>query len=847
METQTVLSDAISCFRGTSGYVDDKAGVWSLCLGNVPRVSDKGLLVEEQRTNFIRNNSMQGTVAGTPGTLPTNWGMGQPAGTTRTVVGKGTENGIDYVDLRINGTTTNTNSVHLNFDSYIAAATGQKITISAFVRLVAGSWANVTSQRFTLNEFTSGNVFVTQTFVIIAAATATLGRRIGVVTTVGATTAKVSPYISFIMASGVAVDFTIRIGWPQMELGEFATSPIRTINASVTRSADVISVLNPVQIINQVEQTIFFEMTPHMAATAASQDPVQVGWVAKDFSNTAYMASDHNLGTDDTAKIGPSIMSGGVQQVTDWTIGEQPTTRFKCIMAIATNNVRGALNGTLGPLDTAAAMPVGPPTRATIGSGPWQITNLASGYYHKVWFIPSREPDEFLNRFTRHLETLNPLDAPAEIILTNNNLTVARSAVAAPSYRTVRSTNTHSNGKYYFEMKQDISADINTTGMGLATAAHPLTVVGGVGGWLGQTVESIGVWDTGSASYDSVPSGNKPFIVGEWVGLAVDIDAGKFWFRNAGGFYVGVFNPTDCNGNITLSNGNLTATVTGPPTPTDQTAWLVRSVNGHNSGKRYFEMRWDDYGRMAMGIGKRNRPLDQWMTESDPAIYASMVANDGTGFNGETPFTIEQMTLGQSAGLAIDFDAGKAWVRTPIGWVGNPEAGTGNSISFTPGTMLYAGLNMFFTGMKATANFGSEPFFYLMPAGWQAWGGELSDPATGVGPDLTFPPEKTFYAAICLYDIGYQATANFGGTELRVQDASGLQYVGWFYTNSKLSGRSWHLVAVPISTSTSRPGNILSSCPNLLSRKRQLSFSRRRRKRCACLPAVPQSKKLATL
>jgi hypothetical protein len=32
-----------------------------------------GLLVEEQRTNSIRNNTMVGAVAGTPGTLPTNW------------------------------------------------------------------------------------------------------------------------------------------------------------------------------------------------------------------------------------------------------------------------------------------------------------------------------------------------------------------------------------------------------------------------------------------------------------------------------------------------------------------------------------------------------------------------------------------------------------------------------------------------------------------------------------------------------------------------------------------------------------------------------------------------------
>jgi len=47
-------------------------------------------------------------VAGTPGTLPTNWGVSAPAGLATSVVGLGTENGLPYVDLRINGTATGT-------------------------------------------------------------------------------------------------------------------------------------------------------------------------------------------------------------------------------------------------------------------------------------------------------------------------------------------------------------------------------------------------------------------------------------------------------------------------------------------------------------------------------------------------------------------------------------------------------------------------------------------------------------------------------------------------------------------------------------------------------------------
>ena len=67
-----------------------------------------GLLVEEQRTNSIRNNTMVGAVAGTPGTLPTNWStfITGATGISREVVGTGVESGINYLDLRFFGTST---------------------------------------------------------------------------------------------------------------------------------------------------------------------------------------------------------------------------------------------------------------------------------------------------------------------------------------------------------------------------------------------------------------------------------------------------------------------------------------------------------------------------------------------------------------------------------------------------------------------------------------------------------------------------------------------------------------------------------------------------------------------
>ena len=100
------FSDMHSITRASTKYAQDLAGVWTEFASGVPAITDRGILIEESRTNQIRNNSMQGAVAGTPGTLPTNWGVSVAGGLTRTVVGTGTENGIEYIDVRVQGTTT---------------------------------------------------------------------------------------------------------------------------------------------------------------------------------------------------------------------------------------------------------------------------------------------------------------------------------------------------------------------------------------------------------------------------------------------------------------------------------------------------------------------------------------------------------------------------------------------------------------------------------------------------------------------------------------------------------------------------------------------------------------------
>lgn len=215
-----------------------------------------GLLIEEARTNRIRNNSMVGAVAGNPGTLPTNWSGGGPSagGINRSVVGTGTENGIPYIDLRFVGTSTvNPNlSFSWGIDNY-ANMPGTNTTIytfSSYVKLVAGTVPAGVSQLVVMYNANSIGTNLNQYMVRSITPTELnnsltgqlINNRYSITNTAytDTNTAYHNPYFQLNVNLGVTIDITIRIGYPQMELGSFATSPIpTTATSSIPTTAPV--------------------------------------------------------------------------------------------------------------------------------------------------------------------------------------------------------------------------------------------------------------------------------------------------------------------------------------------------------------------------------------------------------------------------------------------------------------------------------------------------------------------------------------------------------------------------------------------------------------------------------
>ena len=224
------------------------------------------LLLEPQRTNSIRNSSMVGAVAGSPGTLPTNWTVSN-AGLTQTIVGVGTELGLPYVDIRLNGTASGEIfNLFTEGPAQVVASNGQTWTNALYMKTVAApnpynSILNNFSERTAAGALLTG---AQQAMTL----TSTLTRFSFTRTNTNAATERINAGYQGTLTIGAAYDFTIRIAAPQMELGSYATTWVPTTTAAVTRIADTANKNDVSSLIGQTEGTIFLDMRYEVAQTA---------------------------------------------------------------------------------------------------------------------------------------------------------------------------------------------------------------------------------------------------------------------------------------------------------------------------------------------------------------------------------------------------------------------------------------------------------------------------------------------------------------------------------------------------------------------------------------------------
>jgi len=247
------LGPLITFTRASAANYFNSSGTLTAATTNVARFDydpstliARGLLIEEARTNSIRNNTMVG--ASNPSTIPTNWIASTAlTGLTLTISTPSTESGINYLEFRLNGTPSGAGSYQFFYDSttQIVAANGDNWTSSVYLKLAAGSLTGVTSIFNQIQDRTVAGGFISgyngSAITPTSAGLATQRNTNSVTLSGGGTVARVINNLTLNL-SGAAIDITLRIGMPQLELGAFATSVISTSTVAVTRAADIASI-----------------------------------------------------------------------------------------------------------------------------------------------------------------------------------------------------------------------------------------------------------------------------------------------------------------------------------------------------------------------------------------------------------------------------------------------------------------------------------------------------------------------------------------------------------------------------------------------------------------------------
>jgi hypothetical protein len=168
-------------------------------------------------------------------------------------------------------------------------------------------------------------------------------------------------------------------------------------------------------------------------------------------------------------------------------------------------------------------------------------------------------------------------------------------------------------------------------------------------------------------------------------------------------------NPADKSSEITLSGGNLTATIAGPTS-----SCLVRSTVSKTSGKWYWEMTCNNITNYSyIGIGNASESVTTYLGSTNNGLaYTNdgyLIKNGGIASSAPGVYATSNVL-----GFALDVDAGTLEL-----FVNNSSQG---SYSANPTGALFAGVSASLgsPNIVVTANFGASAFTYTPPSGYNA-------------------------------------------------------------------------------------------------------------------------------
>jgi len=173
------------------------------------------------------------------------------------------------------------------------------------------------------------------------------------------------------------------------------------------------------------------------------------------------------------------------------------------------------------------------------------------------------------------------------------------------------------------------------------------------------------------------------------------------------------WNPSDKNANVTLSNGNLTTTITEPPN-----AAGVRGTTSKSSGTYFYKLTVGQTGWLNAGFANATASLgDRAGVDNNNGVVLSMDGGGGSGgtssvvtnSGGASTSGVGAVSDGATLWIAVDLDNKKFWAAVGSGdWNGSgtasPDGGTGG-LSYTVSGALYPFWAGGYGGDGVTADF----------------------------------------------------------------------------------------------------------------------------------------------
>lgn len=347
----TLLSTSTAAAIGTYQYQFVATGVTSFVTFN--KTSASGVTID--------NISVKSA-----GKIPNQWAyQASLTGTIRSVSGLGvTAQGIEYIDLSFVGTTSASTALQINFDGNIAAVDSQVWGLSMWFQVLQDDPALASAWALSPWQYsTSNSVFVgtgSNVDALITSSRSTWRRVNGVATLLtGIDTIRPMLWNVATVPISTPINFSIRLGWPQAELGATVTAPIRTTAGSSTRGNEGVFLTTFVAPGNSC--TLYAQGTPQAPNTGATNPQGMVSFSDNSSSNRISLRRAAATG-------GVVMITGGANQTANNAGTFNQGVLGKVVAAFAPGDERNSVNGTLATA-TTPTLPTGATyTKLWIGS-----------------------------------------------------------------------------------------------------------------------------------------------------------------------------------------------------------------------------------------------------------------------------------------------------------------------------------------------------------------------------------------------------------------------------------------------------------------------------------------------